>query len=182
MQKSAALPSDVEASEPVPEPVPKTVNHDKGVVQIGNGNKLLQRRVSTPILSRPNCMAINSFVSVHLGLGGIGWTRFVVDKNKRDAGMEGAEITDWGYYRPEIDDMHLVDIIEFYTRVHRMIPQGDVYIMEEQMLRFHGDDNAYLQHAQSVAVLAGLLANRSSSGAIECEDNLYFLCKSMSGK
>lgn len=143
--------------------------------------RAIKRRLCTPILSRAKSEAITSFISIHVAQCGLGWTRFVINKDKvARLKIESAEITDWNYYRLDTYKMHLIDMAQLYTRVNKMIPQSDIYIMEEQPINGHGSH--FIQQAQSVALLTGLLANRVNNRAKDAESDLYFIANNISGK
>lgn len=94
------------------------------------------------------------------------------------------KITDWENFNIELQKLHLVDVAKLYLQIHNLIPHGDVYAFEEIDYNSFGKikGNLKIQQTQAIAMLAGLLVNRTWDADMPSDTNVYFMSSKISAK
>lgn len=155
------------------------------------------RPITTPVLKESKAMAINSFVSIHLHFTGLAWSRFTLHRsqeptedNPHRSVIEHTKITHWHQSVIENNKMHLSDLVQLVLHLVELIPQSDVYLIENPATAHQSLSNPNasqirinVQKAQTIAMLAALLANRVyMAGAPIMDTNVYFLQHLLCGR
>ncbi|XP_058116647.1 uncharacterized protein LOC131287598 [Anopheles ziemanni] len=147
-------------------------------------------KFTTPALSPQVIPKIGSCVSVYIGLDYVTWARFKLDKD------QPTSLTGWNSYNISDRKLHINELIRNVSQINRLIPEADVYVVENPPVAQASamgsavQTNINVQRSQLIGMLMLMLANRPSplTGNVEhptdgtIGSNVFFLKQYLSAR
>uniref|UniRef100_A0A182UH13 Uncharacterized protein n=1 Tax=Anopheles melas TaxID=34690 RepID=A0A182UH13_9DIPT len=148
-------------------------------------------KFTTPLLSAQMVPKINSCVSLYIGLDYVTWAHFKLAKEQPTA------LAGWNSYNISDRKLHINELIRNVSQINRLIPEADVYVVENPPVAQASamgsavQTNINVQRSQLIGMLMLMLANRPSpftdSGANQPTDgtvssNVFFLKQYLSAR
>lgn len=118
--------------------------------------------MTIPNLCESQRKSVKSCVSVYVGISHITWSHFVLDDE------QPISLLDWKHFEIEDKKLHLSDLVNNVVHINRLIPNADVYVLENPLIAQAGAPgsvlqvNISIQKAQLVAMISLVLANRKN--------------------
>lgn len=115
---------------------------------------------TTPKLNAPTIANMRSCVSLHVGINTITWTKFDIRENSP------TQVSDWNIYDLGADKLSLFESIKHVIKVNGLIPQADIYVLENQQSSSSLKPgsaaivNINVQKSQLISMICLILANR----------------------
>ncbi|ETN63173.1 hypothetical protein AND_005120 [Anopheles darlingi] len=125
--------------------------------------KVKEVKFTTPLLATQVAARVTSCVSLYVGLDYVTWARFKVTKDQPTA------LTGWNSYNISDRKLHLAELIRNVTHINQLIPEADVYVVENPpvaqatAMGSAVQTNINVQRSQLIGMLMLMLANRPTS-------------------
>nr|XP_019563073.2 uncharacterized protein LOC109431311 [Aedes albopictus] len=131
-------------------------------------------KFTTPIFSVNVIPKIQSCVSLYVGLDYVTWAKFKVSKD------EPTVLTGWNSFQINDRKLHVSELIRNVTQINQLIPEADVYVVENPAVAqtvamgSATQTNINVQKSQLIAMIMLMLSNRVPESA-EIVPNVYFV-------
>ncbi|XP_053680493.1 uncharacterized protein LOC128731400 [Anopheles nili] len=143
-------------------------------------------KFTTPLLTAQMIPKIGSCVSLYVGLDYVTWAYFKLEK-ERPTTLAG-----WNSYNISDRKLHLSELIRCVSQISRLIPEADVYVVENPPVAQASamgsavQTNINMQRSQLIGMLMLMLADRPSGPAQSTSDstdsNVFFLKQYLSAR
>lgn len=141
-----------------------------------DAQKVIKKDVkfTAPIFPVNAISKVQSCVSLYVGLDFVTWAKFKVVKD------EPTVLTGWSSFEIHDRKLHVTELIHCVTQINKLIPEADVYVVENppvaQAVAMGSavQTNINVQKSQLIAMIMLMLSNRAPDNA-EIAPNVYFL-------
>ncbi|EAT39642.1 AAEL008584-PA [Aedes aegypti] len=130
-------------------------------------------KFTTPIFPVNIIPKIQSCVSLYVGLDYVTWARFKLSKD------EPTVLTGWNSFQINDRKLHVSELIRNVTQINQLIPEADVYVVENPAVAqavamgSATQTNINVQKSQLIAMIMLMLSNRVPDSS-EIVPNVYF--------
>ncbi|XP_058066694.1 uncharacterized protein LOC131216265 [Anopheles bellator] len=151
--------------------------------------KVKEIKFTTPLLTAPLAARLTSCVSLYIGLDYVTWARFKVRKDDSTA------LVGWNSYSIADRKLHLSELIRSVTDICQLVPEADVYVVENppvaqaSAMGSAAQTNINVQRSQLIGMLMLMLSNRPPAFAQQTEEsgdaiggNVFFLKQYLSAR
>lgn len=145
--------------------------------------KMMKKEPSftTPIFPAGLATKVQNCVSLYVGLDFVTWAKFNISKDKPTT------LTGWNSFAIPDRKLHISDLIHIVSQMNRLIPEGDVYVVENPAVAqavVGGSalkTNINVQKSQIIAMIMLMLTSRSRENA-DITENIFFLKQYISAR
>ncbi|XP_053687946.1 uncharacterized protein LOC128737348 [Sabethes cyaneus] len=129
---------------------------------------------TTPTFPGDLATKVQSCVSLYIGLDFVTWAKFHI-ANEKPTVLNG-----WNSFAIPDRKLHISDLIRMVNQINRLIPEGDVYVVENPAVAqtvVGGSalkTNINIQKSQLIAMIMLMLTSRTREN-IAITDNIFFL-------
>ncbi|XP_055626669.1 uncharacterized protein LOC129768805 [Toxorhynchites rutilus septentrionalis] len=132
-------------------------------------------KFTTPVIPVHVVPRIKSCVSLHIGLDFITWAKFEIERQKPSV------LAGWSSFAIPDRKLHVSELIRNVTQLNHLIPEADVYVVEnpavaQSMAMGNAlQTNINVQKSQLIAMIMLMLSSRPTDDVELKECNVFFM-------
>ncbi|XP_058834825.1 uncharacterized protein LOC131692016 [Topomyia yanbarensis] len=151
---------------------------------VNSTSKLIKKdtKCTIPFFPTGLISKVSSCVSLYIGLDFVTWAKFQIDENQPTV------LTGWNSFAISDRKLLVTDLIRIVTQINQLIPEADVYVVENPAVAqtvATGSalkTNISIQKSQLNAMVMLMLSNRPTEDPDLAYKNVYFLKQFISAR